>query len=202
MTTSIDTAVPLLEKNESKQPLLIETTTTTEEEYLRWNNIHLGGGGCDDDDDEEDVQKTRTSSTAASCCLGPRFLTSWQFLNGFLLGFIIHTMHLGSTAIIAIHSGAALESPDSWISWTRGLSLTPMFYVWLLFITVICIAFVIAFNDDYDGGFRFHVGLVFGGYTVLSVIDLYFGAPLVVIATLFASLLTCLSLCFMDGGHP
>ena len=189
--TSIDTAVPLFEKNDLEQPLLI---------------IHLGGGGGGgdgdgDDDDKEDGQKTRTSSsTAASCCWGQRFLTSWNFLNGFSLGFIIQTVmfqvRLVSSAIIAIHSGVGLESPESWISWTRELHSTPIFYVWLLFITVIFIAIVTASADDYDGGFRFHVGLVFGCFTVLGVIDLYFGAPLAVFATLFASLLTCLSLCY------
>ena len=78
MMTSIDTAVPLFEKKDLEQPLLIETTTTTttEEEYLSWYNIHLGGDG-----DEEDKQKKRTSSTDASCW--------WQCLNEFLLVFII-----------------------------------------------------------------------------------------------------------------
>ena len=151
MMTSIDTAVPLLEKNDLEQPLLIETTNTTtitntEEEDSRWSNLYLGDGDGDDDD-EEDGQETRTSSTAASCW-GQRLLTSWQFRNGFWLGFIIQSVSLGSTAIIATHSSAALESPESWISETRDLHLTPMFYVvffflsqswWLLF-PVICIA--------------------------------------------------------------
>ena len=54
--------------------------------------------------------------------------------------------------------------------------------------------------SQYDGSFgggRFHVGIVFGWFFILGAIDLYFGAPLVVFATLFASLLACLSLCYM-----
>jgi len=294
MTVSIDIAVSLLEKNDLEQPLLIETTNTTEEEYSRWNNMHLGGGG--DGDDEEDGQKTRTSSTAASCWR-QKFLMIWQFLNGFCLGLIIQTVSLGSTAIIAIHSGAALESPGSMIFWTRVMYLTPIYYIWLLFTvtciaivdkffvsssnsnstvsnddddnddddssssslshpsqcegssgdgrfhvgivfgvfiafgmidlyfgapfcvvwllsTVICVAIVDTYfvsssnsnsnsnasNDDDDddvGGFRFHVGVGFGWFIVMGAIDLYFGAPLGEFATLFASLLACLSLCYM-----
>jgi len=182
--TSIDTAVPLFEKKDLEQPLLIDTTTT-EEENSSWYNIHLGDDGDGDEEDEdEDEQKKRTSSTDASCC--------WQFLNGFLVGFILHTVCLGIAAIIAIHSGAALKSPNSWIFWTRDLQLTPMVYMWLLFIYVTCIAIEIASNVDYDGEFRFHVGLVFGCF--IGVMDLYFGAPLGVFATLFATLLACHSL--------
>ena len=179
--TSIDTAVPLLEKNDLEQPLLIKTTatTTSEEEYSKWNTIHLGGGG-DDDDDEEDEQKTRTSSTDASCCWGQRFLTSRQFLTGFLLGFITHTV-TEIIAIIAINSGAHLAP------------------IWGLFIAVIFIAIVFASNVDYDGGFRFHFGLLCGCFFVLGVMDFYVGALLSVSATRFATMLAWHSLCYIMG---
>ena len=177
--TSIDTAVPLLEKNDLEQPLLIETTTI-EEGHSRWNNIQLGG---DDDDDGEDEQKTRTSSIAASCCWGQRFLTSWQFLNGLSVGFLSPAVTEIIT-IIVIHSGG---------------HLTPMWFLlttWFLFITVICIAIVIASNVDYVGGFRFHFGSFCGCFFVWGVMDFYVGAPLGVFVALFSTLLACHSLCY------
>ena len=143
---SIDTAVPLLENNDLEQPLI---PNTTEEEYARWHIIDLGES---DDEENDDERKTSTRTSTAFSCWGQRLLTSWQFLNGFWLGFVIQTISLGSTAIIAINWGTAgaaaagtESSPGSWIA---SKNTNDLFYViffllsqswWLLF-PVICIA--------------------------------------------------------------
>lgn len=149
-----------------------------------------------------------------------RVLTSWPFLNGFWLGFIIQTVSLGSTAVIAIHWG----EPDSWVSKQDEFYYAVFFILsqswWILF-PLICIAIeggltgngkgifekycfsskqsgMVPYSsrDIFLGGVRFHVGIVFGCFLVWTLIDLYFGASLNVFLALFSSLIACLSLCY------
>jgi len=156
----------------------------------------------------------------------------YQFLNGFLLGFIIQTVSLGSTAIIAIHWGAeneeSLDSPPI-SNQEHGFFYFVLFVLsqswWLLF-PAICIGidegltgnrvqglleknlsksnrsnneFLLSAPSQRElflRGIRFHIGIVVGCFGVWSLIDLYFGASLDVFASLFASLLSCLGLCY------
>lgn len=51
-------------------------------------------------------------------------------------------------------------------------------------------------REVFLGGIRFHIGIVVGCFVVYSLIDLYFGASLDVFASLLASLISCLGLCY------
>ena len=115
MEPSIYTAIPLLD-NDIEQPLLLNTENDSE----------------------------NSSSTSFFNCWGRRLLTSWQFLNGFWLGFAIQTISLGSTAIIAIYYGASeVDFEASWMEKTYRLFFFVFFLLsqswWLLF-PAICIA--------------------------------------------------------------
>jgi hypothetical protein len=158
-----------------------------------------------DDDEEENVH---------TCWLS-NVMTTWTFINGFWLGFLIQTISLGSTAVLAIKWG----KPTSWTS-KQDEFYYALFFVlsqswWLLF-PIICFAidgglaangksvFERFFYPHADaspreiflGGVRFHVGIVFGCFLVWSLIDLYFGASVTVFATLIASFFACLGLCY------
>jgi len=213
--SSIDTAIPLI-ANGQCQPLI----PNTEEEYSEMRDIKLG------DHEENKVYTNILNNTTGVSRWGQRLLTSWQFLNGFWLGFIIQTLSLGCTAIIAIYYGASEEdSPVSWKSKTNELFYFFFFifsHSWWLLFPVICIAIDSGLTrqgtlekcflrsssshchslsqssqrEVFLGGVRFHVGIVFGCFIVWSIIDLYFGAPLGLFAALTASLLACLGLCY------
>jgi hypothetical protein len=119
---SVETALPLLE-GDLEQPLILNTENS-----------------CSDANDYD----KKFICTSAVGCWGQRLSTSWQFINGFLLGFIIQTVSLGSTAIIAIYYGASeIEYPIRWMSKTYESFFVVFFLLsqswWLLF-PVICIA--------------------------------------------------------------
>jgi hypothetical protein len=142
-------------------------------------------------------------------------VASWAFVNGFSLGFMIQTISLGSTAILAIKWGMAA----TWTSKQDELYYAVFFILsqswWLLF-PIICFAidggltangksmFERCFYPNVDvpprevflGGVRFHVGIVFGCFLVWSLIDLYFGASVTVFVTLLVSFAACLALCY------
>ena len=157
---------------------------------------------------EEEESKIHT-------CWLTNVVASWTFINGFWLGFLIQTISLGSTAILAINWG----KPTTWES-RQDEFYYALFFVlsqswWLLF-PIICFAIDggLAANgksvfercfyphleasprEVFMGGVRFHVGIVFGCFLVWSLIDLYFGASLTVFVTLIVSFLACLGLCY------
>jgi hypothetical protein len=213
MMSSIDTAIPLIE-NCAERPLIL----AKEDDYSETHNIDLG----DVDHKKYNEHNNRLNSTTAIGLGGQRLLTSWQFLSGFWLGFVIQTVSLGSTAIIEIFYGAL------WMSKTYEFFFFFFFLLshswWLLF-PVICISinsgltgsqrqgilekyFLRSSPSESDslsqpsqrevflGSIRFHAGLVLGCFIVWSMIDLYFGASIGVFATLTASFLACLGLCY------
>jgi hypothetical protein len=142
-------------------------------------------------------------------------LASWTFINGFWLGFLIQTVSLGSTAILAIKWG----KPADWTSKQDEFYYFVFFVLsqswWLLF-PIICFAIdgglsgngkslfercfytnsSVSSREVFLGGVRFHVGIVFGCFLVWSLIDFYFGASLSVFITLFVSFIACIGLCF------
>ncbi len=144
-----------------------------------------------------------------------KMFTSWTFINGFWLGFVIQTVSLGSTAILAIRWG---EPTAKWVSKQDEVYHVLFFILsqswWLLF-PIICFSidgvtehrrslFERCFfsqsktspRDVFLGGVRFHVGIVVGCFLVWSLIDLYFGASTSVLLTLLVSFLACLALCY------
>jgi hypothetical protein len=157
---------------------------------------------------DSDEQKTHT-------CWLAQILSSWTFINGFWLGFLIQTISLGSTAILAINWGKAA----TWDSKQDELCYALFFLLsqswWLLF-PIICFAIdggltgngtslferCLFKNSEasprevFLGGVRFHVGIVFGCFLVWTLIDVYFGASVTVFVTLFVSFLACLALCY------
>lgn len=143
-------------------------------------------------------------------------LTSFTFISGFWLGFLIQSVSLGSTAILAIRWG---QQSSAWIS-KQDEFYHVLFFLfsqswWLLF-PVICFALdggltgngnslfercffskrKTSVRDVFLGGVRFHVGIVVGCFFVWCLVDLYFGASATVFVTLLFSFLSCLSLCY------
>mmetsp|Transcript_67940 Transcript_67940/g.76065 ORF Transcript_67940/g.76065 Transcript_67940/m.76065 type:complete len:252 (+) Transcript_67940:66-821(+) len=111
MNNLIDTAIPI--ENDLEQPLI---------------TTYIDASTDDAPIDSNEKQKKTW------------FRTHLQFINGFWLGFIIQTVSLGSTAIIAIHWG----DPDSWVVSKQDEPYYAIFFIlsqswWLLF-PVICIA--------------------------------------------------------------
>jgi hypothetical protein len=144
-------------------------------------------------------------------------LKSWTFINGFWLGFLIQTVSLGSTAILAIRWGtptaASVFNQDEFYYHALFFVLSQAW--WLLF-PIICFAIdggltgngrslfercffsrsKVSARDVFLGGVRFHIGIVVGCFLVWSLIDLYFGASASVFMILLLSFLTCMSLCY------
>lgn len=125
---SVYAALPLTE-TDLKQKLL---QNTEDESYTRG------------DHKECNAQINDSKSSSIFGCWGQRFLTSCQFFNGFWVGFIIQTVSLGSTAIIAIYYGASEEdSQDPYIFKEFGFFYIIFFLLsqswWFLF-PVICIS--------------------------------------------------------------
>lgn len=122
--SSIYTAIPLIE-NGLEEPLL----PTTE---------------GDIDHQEDDVHNNSSNNTTTVGWWGQRLLTSWQFFNGFWLGFVIQTVSLGSAALIAIYYGSSeMEFPLSWMTRTYEFFffvLVVLSQSWWLLFPVICIA--------------------------------------------------------------
>lgn len=166
-----------------------------------------------DTDDNDEEQKVHASS-----CWLTTVVASWTFINGFWLGFLIQTISLGSTAVLAIHWG----KPASWASKQDEFYYAIFFLLsqswWLLF-PIICFAIDgglaangkslfercffpnataanVAPREIFLGGVQFHVGIVFGCFLVWSLIDIYFGASVTVFITLFVSFVACLALCY------
>lgn len=186
--TEIHTAVPLEQRaiHDLEQPLLPSSS----------------------DSQQEEEQKIHT-------CWFTNVVASWTFINGFWLGFLIQTVSLGSTAVLAIHWG----KPANWVSKQDEFYYAVFFILsqswWLLF-PIICFAIDgglaangksmfercfypnsdVAPRDVFMGGVRFHVGIVFGCFLVWTLIDLYFGASITVFLTLLASFVACLGLCY------
>lgn len=95
MTTITDTRVRMFD--DSLEQPLIPTNDRNESETP---NLELDG--------RTDYHKqSPVLSDSSSTCWGQRLLNNWQFLNGFWLGFIIQTVSLGSTAMIAIYWGVS-----------------------------------------------------------------------------------------------
>jgi hypothetical protein len=148
-------------------------------------------------------------------CWFNNVVASWTFVNGFWLGFMIQTISLGSTAILAINWG----KPATWTSKQDEFYYAVFFLLslswWLLF-PIICFAIdggltakgksmfercfypnsEVPAQEVFLGGVRFHVGIIFGCFLVWSLIDLYFGASVTVLVTLLVSFGACLALCF------
>ncbi|KAG7369132.1 hypothetical protein IV203_031875 [Nitzschia inconspicua] len=189
MMTEIHTAVPLdrsSRQHDLEQPLLPSSTPQGQ-------------------DEEEKIHS----------CWFTSFIASWTFINGFWLGFLIQTISLGSTAVLAINWG----KPATWTSKQDEFYYAVFFLLsqswWLLF-PIICFAIdgglaangkslfercfypnaSVAPREVFLGGVRFHVGIVFGCFFVWSLIDLYFGASVTVFITLFFSFMACLGLCY------
>ena len=208
--SSIYTAIPLIEDG-LKQPLLL----AAEDESLEMRDIDL-----EDHHGSQEQHETLDKTTAVGCW-GQKLFTSWQFFNGFCLGFVLQTLSLGSTAIIALYYGVSEQDlPESWMKTHYELSFL-FFYVlsqtyrWLL-LPIICISINSRLTRNqgqtsvekyfmpqqserevFVGQVRFHVGLVFGCFAVWSLIDLYFGASLHVFAALISSFLACLGFCYV-----
>lgn len=192
MMTEIHTAVPFENQlHDLEQPLIGKT----DQESVSADN---------------DKQEKK-----AHTCWITDVLTTWTFVNGFWLGFMIQTISLGSTAILAIKWG----KPATWATKQDEFYYFIFFILsqswWLLF-PIICYAIDgglvangksifercfypcadVPARDVFLGGVRFHVGIVFGCFLVWTMIDFYFGASLTVFITLFVSFISCLGLCY------
>ena len=121
---SVYTAIPLTEKG-LKQSLLHRNT---EDESFAI---------CDDH------QHNLTSKDASVFgCWILNFLTSPQFIKGFLVGFIIQTVSLGSTAVIAIYYGVSEEdSHDQFVFKKLGKNVFLFLsQSWWFLLPIICLS--------------------------------------------------------------
>ena len=141
MTSSIDTAIPLVENCVRRPSILSKEDGCSEMHY-----VDLGDGGDDDGDHKKyDNLNNTLNRTAAIGFWGQQLFTSWQFLSGFWLGFVIQTVSVGSIAIIETFYRANSEAEFSafWMDETREVMFFVFFLLsqsWWLLLPVIFIA--------------------------------------------------------------